>query len=326
MWGNRLGWILSVLIVLATVAGMLWIDAAGRRFSRPDAYGLDPANSAALSLPDPTLVVPSMTGDADASALYRQLIDRTLAALPAVEQFARAGRAGETRAIRPVLEPMLAAAGARRASVFASSPGELINYDNAHPGLSALELAGKAALRAALVEPRTRTSDARRTLEAVFALGHRLFEERLTYEELDLGLRLMAESAAALRRLAEQDELDPAARVASIDGFDRPRLVLARDRVLPIAARIRTLDGRVVAANAGNVMHWAKHAGDRVWRVEAILAVGRLRYFVGTEGKPGDAAAAARTLEELASDPDPVIQAAVRAAASLTQEQFRSLR
>lgn len=326
MWGNRLGWIISIVIVVATAAGLVWVDAYGRRESHADAFGLDPGNTARLELPDPTLVVPSMTDETDACTLYRLAIDRTLASRAKLEQFVRVGTGGDVDSIRVAIDPLLSGASARRATIFTSTPRELINYDNVHPGLAALELAGKAALRAALVTRKTRTSDARRMLEATFALGHRLFEERLTYAELDLGLRLMAESAAALRQLVQEDELDPAARVAQIVGFDQPRLELARQRVLPVAARIRTLDGRVVADNAGNVMHWAKHAGDRVWRVESILATGRLRFFVGSDGKPGDSAAATRTLEELSDDPDPVIRAAVEAARTLTHEQFRALR
>ena len=103
--------------------------------------------------------------------------------------------------------------------------------------------------------------------------------------------------------------------------------MLVKTRILPIASRIRTMDGRVVAANAGNMIRWAKDpAIDRVWRVESILALGRMRYSVGTGGTLGDQKQAARTLQMLQNDPDPLAQLAARRALELTVEQYRLLR
>lgn len=332
MFGNTLGWSISLAMVLLTAALLWWIETHSRA-GRADAFGLDPANVVPLALPPATLVVPGMTdASVDAADLYRQLVDRVGRERERVEAFA-AGRTIEgLPRVASALKPMVEArAAAPRAALFQRSPGELINYDNVQPRLATLELAGRAAIRLALLRQEDGPDEAKALLEAAFALGRHLFDERLTYAELDLGMRLMAESVAAMKRVAREAELDPAAALARLEQYDAERLRLAKERILPVAGRIRSLDPRVVSDNAGNVFHWANGAAaERVWRVEAILAVGRLRHYVGDAGRAGDRTAAERTLARLAADPatmaDPALAAAVDAARSLTPEQFRLLR
>jgi hypothetical protein len=307
MWGNTLGWSISALLVLVTAA-MLWLIETGGRASRADTFGRDPRNISRLELPPPTLVVPEMTGDEDSGELYLEAIRRA--------------DANQTDALQPLLQARTSA----RASIFLSTPRQIINYDNVHPPIAALERLATNAVRAA-AHSGTSPEQSRLLLESVFSLGHKLFSERLTYEELDLGMRLMAESTVALRRWTEKNQVDPAARIAQIDQFNDARLELTKTRILPVATRIRSLDGRVVAANAGNVMHWVQSPSiDRVWRVESILAVGRLRFFVGESGRGGNRIKADEVLHELSSEDDVVVRAAVDAAKALTPEQFRLLR
>jgi hypothetical protein len=46
-------------------------------------------------------------------------------------------------------------------------------------------------------------ADAMALYEATFALGDKLYQERLTYAELDAGLNLMAQGSTSIARLAE---------------------------------------------------------------------------------------------------------------------------
>jgi hypothetical protein len=75
----------------------------------------------------------------------------------------------------------------------------------------------------------------------------------------------------------------------------------------------------------GDVFYLAQHAQERMWRVEAILALGRMKYFVGEGGRRGDQRGATRHLKQHALDKDPVIRAAAKAALELTREQMRTL-
>jgi hypothetical protein len=63
--------------------------------------------------------------------------------------------------------------------------------------------------------------------------------------------------------------------------------------------------------------------------VEAILALGRMRYDIGggdgSNGRVADQRGAMRALRRYAEDPDPVIRTAAVAARDLTIEDYRRL-
>ena len=86
---------------------------------------------------------------------------------------------------------------------------------------------------------------------------------------------------------------------------------------------LTAVDERVVGEHPGDVFYLAQHAGDRVWRIEAIFAMGRMKYFVGTNGKTGDQRGASKMLKRLSEDSDPVIRAAATSARDLTIEEYR---
>lgn len=324
MLGNLQGWLISVVIVVTTVGVLQFVD--GRiRPTPPDGFGADRANAAPLVLPVEPLGRVSKVGEESVAALYLRAIESCDSKPDPHRTFARQGSFGEIETVRAALDLLDRAAALPTGPVFASTPATLINYDNIHPPLQTLELLGRVALRAGQVGRSTDRALAERWMRAAFMLGYNLFAERLTYEQLDTGLRLMAESAAVMKQGEREHAASPSP--GALDAFDAARLALARNRVLPIAGRIRTLDPTVVAANAGNVREWAKRSDtDRVWRVEAILALGRQRYFVGHGVTVGDERAARRLLEVLAENHDPVIAHTARTALSLAPEQFRMLR
>lgn len=324
MFGNVLGWFISAMLVTAAVAGLLYIDRSNRP-TPADAFGIESANSSLLSVPAPTLVAPRMVEAGDGAMEYRRAIEVVVADLDRYESFAKSGTFSTLPRIEPGLKILKSAGGFKSAAIFDGYRDELINFDNVKPPLQALDALGRSALRGALVQREVDRDRARRILESVFALGFHLFEERLTYEQLDLGMRLMAESAAGLKRMAKEDANVGAEE--QINQFDTARLALAKQKLLPIAARIRTMDSPTVAANAGNIVVWARDRNaDRVWRIEATMALGRMRYSVGTTGTRGDQKLASRALTVLSNDSDPAVALAAKRAAELTVEQYRLLR
>src|SRR5206468_10793092 len=162
---------------------------------------------------------------------------------------------------------------------------------------------------------------AMRYAQASFALGQRLFQERLTANELLAGLQLMAESAMVMKKLSGAS--GDGALSAKLSEFDSSRQELYRKRIEPMLRVLTAVDERVVGEHPGDVFYLAQHAGDRVWRVEAIFALGRMKYFVGLNGRTGDQRGATRKLKKLADDPDPVIRAAATSARDLTLEEYR---
>jgi hypothetical protein len=62
-----------------------------------------------------------------------------------------------------------------------------------------------------------------------------------------------------------------------------------------------------------------------MWRVEAILALGRMLFYDCEGRRIGDQRGASRALTNHLTDKDPVIRAAAKAALDLTREQMRTL-
>jgi hypothetical protein len=191
-----------------------------------------------------------------------------------------------------------------------------VNYDPDKPALEALRTLGQCARRAGQLIEKQRPAQAVRLYEATFALGTRLYQERLVWAELDVGLTLMAEGAALLAAA------DPS-RAEAIRRFDLARKTFVIDRLQPTLRVIASADQVVIDTHAGDVAWFARHAQDRMWRVEAIFKLGRYRF---NARHIGDQRAANSLLKELCDDPDPVIQAAARAARDLTEQQYRTLR
>ena len=79
--------------------------------------------------------------------------------------------------------------------------------------------------------------------------------------------------------------------------------------------------------HTGDIFYLAKNAADRVWRVEAIVALGRMKYFVGDADSVADQRGAMRLVREWSDDPnqDVVTRQAAKAARDLTIEQYRGI-
>ena len=89
---------------------------------------------------------------------------------------------------------------------------------------------------------------------------------------------------------------------------------------------ISSIDQNVIRQHTGDIFEIANRSQERMWRVEAILKLGRMKFDVGgNRGRFGDQAGAKRYLKSRVSDPDPFIKTAAKAAKDLTIEQYRSM-
>ena len=322
MWGNRLGWGISVLITVAVVSSLTFLARGASTISKPTQFGLEAADDA-LAIPVSPQTVLGAPKPCDAAQPYSEAI-ALYRREPNVYDDVAAGTSKATDASQlPAIQRLMEGTHCQQMSLFAADPPRVVRYGDA-PDLEALVAVGKAAVRLGLThQAAKRNADATRCYEAAFALGSKLYEERLTHRELMAGMELMGEGGVALSRLSfgSGDTI----RSEAAHKFEAARRATFTANVQPVASKLISIDRNVVGQHVGDVFHLADRAAERTWRVEAILALGRMQYFVGEGGRRGDQRGATRQLKQHASDKDPVIRAAANAALSLTREQMRTL-
>lgn len=322
MWGNRLGWIISNVILIVVIGSLSFYTRGASTISEPTQFGLEAADDAVgISVPAQTVLGPPKPCDAaqpysEALALYRREPDIYADVATGVS------RATDTAQL-PAVQRLIEGTHCQHMSLFAGEPGRIVQYGEP-PDLAALLTVGKAAVRLGLAHQATgRNADAIRCFEAAFALGAKLYDERLTYRELLAGLELMGEGGVALSRLSFST--GDTTRSEAAQTFEAARRSAFTSGVQPVASKLISIDRDIVGQHVGDVFYLAENATERMWRVEAILALGRMQYFVGEGGRRGDQRGATRHLKQHALDQDPVIRAAAKAALELTREQMRTL-
>jgi len=301
MWGNAFGWKISAGIFLMTMGFGWWLHGE-MQITDPTSLSLDPKNLAALSPPMPAVAIVDQNDPGDAGDKYSA----------AVANFDDDGGACDDYAQKPQgpLPGM---------NLFAKDPASIVDYQADHPALENLARLGADMETAALLLNRNgQTDDARKFLQAAYALGRNLFLERVDYDEFSKGMGLMD---GATTVLAEMEPADSSRRQMLTD--QQAALIDFNDqRVRPIYEVLASIDPQSIAVNAGDVYRFATKSDERMIRVEAILKLGRYRF---NSGRSADQLAAPRVLRRLAQDPDPVIRAAAKAAIDLTVEQYRMI-
>ena len=87
---------------------------------------------------------------------------------------------------------------------------------------------------------------------------------------------------------------------------------------------VQAFDAKTVGTHTGDLFELAKRSKERMWRVEALMALGRVRYFAGTGGTAANQRVAMALLREIAEeDEDYVVRTAAGAARNLTVEEHR---
>lgn len=311
-WGWSIAVAVLAAIVVSTPVLIGWIGTTS-----PTALGKDPAFVEPIKLPaDPESILPSDPAK-DATESYRM-------ALADYQKNPRDYEEFGTGFGRPPagIEQILLATTAGKARLFEDDPAKIVTYSLQKPDLQAFLEIGRTANRAALLRAGDDPKLARRYFESAFALGQKLYAERLNYAELSAGLGLMNESAIGLRYLARKTHDQAAEQQLSqfIDAYRQYN----KQHLLPTQRILSSIDPKIIEQHAGDVFLLARQSRERMWRTEAILKLGRTRF---NAGRSGDQRQANQYLKELASTPnlDRVLQTAVQAALNLSAEQFRSL-
>jgi hypothetical protein len=337
MFGNRLGWGISAVLTAIILLLLRWIAQVSA--ISPPSQGLAArTGNVALNLgnPDrqelldpiqlpfnPQRVLPAMTETADAGELYRKAIEEYKTDKYTYRDLFETDKP-KTSSYKdlPAIVFIVQAKDRTGMNLFAARPEEVIGYDKETTApIDALFDVGHAASQLALhlLKTKQQPGDALTLAEAVFSLGVKMCQERLRWREFEAGAELLRDAAFVIQ------QLDPAR--PDIDRVDPGMKVLLRDRCIPLWTVIGSIDQNVVGRTAGDVFYVAKNSKERLWRIEAILKLGRYKFNAGNEGRAADQRWAGLAVKRLANDPtlDPVLRAAAKAANELTEARFNMI-
>jgi len=314
MWGNRLGWGISAAMVLIAVGAWLLVENQ-LRVTAPTSFSQNAQNLAVLTPPLPANPIVDFNEPPDAGQLYRQAAIAFADNSEICEQF----EGNPQGAPPPPIQLVLDATNKRGVVIFGDVPGVLINYAGATPGLDVFNDLGHLIDGAGLMLfKEKRIDDAQRFYRAVYSLGLRLYDERLDYEEYSRGMGLMNEATIGL---AECEPRDSPLR-ADLQRQEEAVAAYDENHVKPIYQVLVSGDQQSIATYAGDIFVFAAQSRERMFRVEAILKLGRYRFDAA---RNADQVAVPRYLRKLLEDPDPAIRTAASAARDLTLEQYRMI-
>ena len=323
MFGNVKGWILSALIValvaiLFVSTGVLRVPPVSQPSGRIDF-------SERIALPiDPQPFLPTPTQSRNAGEIYRLAINE-------YENNEKLYAPGEAYSKSPAamvdanpkgIQFIVDAADCKDFDLFASRPDEVVHYNPTWPSLTALERMGMHALVAGVkYRERKDPETSEKYIKAVLLLGYRLYTERVVWQEMNAGMNLMINASAQLSKVyLEKKET---AKATACGEFQRQLDAYKRDKIVgPIVSALNSITTRTVGERGGDFFYLARESPERVWRVEALLALGRMKYNTSNRG---DQVAAKREVKRYLNDPDPAVRAAAKLADELTIERYRML-
>jgi hypothetical protein len=326
MWGNSLGWGISAVIVAVTVGSLVWVSRMLNQISDPTPFSQTSGAADAMAMPGPPEgALPDdsggNSGGVDTVALYHQAIDLYQKNPISFDRFLAEHDAENFKVVAPAVELLRQAAGKSSLGIFAGTPEEAVNYDPNTP-LKVLKEIGDCANEAGLVAKVANDKDgAIADFQAAFSLGQRMADERLCYAELTDGIGLMDGAAIEMGDIAKDN--GDRANADALNQFAVALSDFSNHKLVPIETVLSSIDQPTIEQYAGDLFWLARNSKERMWRVQSILALGRLKF---NAGKPGDNRGAARVTAEIAgTDPDPVIKTAAKAASELTEDQYGRL-
>lgn len=319
MWGNRLGWILSVAIVALIVGAFTFAWYAATRTTPPSEFSRHAEYFEVIELPGDPAHLLSIEGvqQQDAGRLYWEAIKivRDNAELYE-EATADTAKVDQYVAVQQILE----AAHYVRADIFQSRPDAVIKFGKKEP-LNALARAGGLCMGLGIQYAREKNYEqAKRYLTASYILGLRMYQDRQCRKELDSGLGLMAGSVLNLAKIAGIENR-PALQ-QRLEAFHKDYVQYDQQRIKPVERAITSIDPKVSREHVGDVFKLTQESKEKVWRIESIMRLGMYKY---NSPLAGDRLAALRMIREFGKSDDPAIQVAAIAARDLTVEEFHRL-
>lgn len=325
IWGNRLGWSLAGTSAVTLLAILVAIEWLGGVTTAPTSFGLDPKNFVPLETPGEVrdLAASILTSEGDAAEHYREAV-RLYKANDYYFDGLRQGYERDTAKAKPAFDAVVRGTTARQNTYFSSNPLLLINYGDL-PELTALDTIAECMLvEGSRLSARKQHTQAEQLYRAVFSLGYKLTEERMVHRQLRIGLAMLGGAASAMQfSMQAQDRAAEAERWKRISDWSRE---ISTKTITPMWRVIGSIDEKVIGRHNGDVFRFAStDQKERMWRVESVLKLGRMRYTVGQGGRGGDQRVLRSVLQRYAGDSDPWVALAAEAAQKLTVEEFRMI-
>jgi hypothetical protein len=270
---------------------------------------------------NPRALVP--VGSGDSTSLYTQALDAYNADPssydPGLVTKAKLGPADLKKLT--AMELLLQASDAGKGTVYATRPESIVRYGlEQYKGLDAAYNLGRFANGLGQrLKIAKRPDEAKKYFAAAFNLGYAMCTERLTYMEFYRGQELMQNGVLGLAEV----EPDRASELRAWPPQMKDMIDDKQSRFVQLHNAMNMFDKAAIERNAGDVYNLAKNSQDRMWRIEAIMAVGHFRY---NAVNPGDQRGAAKFLDGLAaSDPtDGPTKVAIKVAQDLTLAQHNT--
>ncbi|MGA2496265.1 MAG: hypothetical protein ABSH20_00905 [Tepidisphaeraceae bacterium] len=334
MFGNRIGFGVSVVMLIAAGLFLWFIQVLGTTMSPATAVGANAA-SYTMKLPlDPRKIAEDkdtgwMKEEGDSTPLYKELDDFYESNHKAFGNFVSEGNCNLQNPNLPTIEKgaalLIKAGKLKGGGVFKDNPAEIITYDADKPRLHRIKAFKDVFFRlAALYRSAGQEDKAREIYQGIFSFGVKLYEERYVAEEwyrgrnmLDIGIYLgkMAEAkspAAAVQFRACEDQIAP----------------FFRSNIEPPLTAIQYM-----YPNPADMVALAEKGGDPMWRVEGTLQLGRIKFSSNIQvsrekmipiTRP-DVLAAIREIQILTNDPDPRVRKAAQLAQELDEPGYRKM-
>ncbi|MGH7215572.1 MAG: hypothetical protein ACREIT_12470 [Tepidisphaeraceae bacterium] len=319
MWGNKLGWGISAAIVIFAAGVVMLINAADALTPATD-FGRN--NLGKIELPVVPSTVVAMDQTCDAGDLYRQAVVDYTSNLSTYNKLRSTKRTAAELARLKGVQLLVQATRCNGMTMFSRQPERVISYDSDRPQLEALQQLGETAIHAGMLHNLEKNPvEAMKYFDAAFALGAKLYAERLVYAELHTGLGLMGGAADRIMSTASMAN-DPSRGTAAQDFLDAYQQY-DREKIRPMAQAITTIDQDILERQVGDVFLVAKEGQEPMWRVEAALKLGRYKF---NAGRAGDQRGARRLLRYLVNDSDPNVKLAAQKGLELELIRYRQLR
>ncbi len=328
MWGNRAGWIASAVLVLIFVALVYTIAGTNDPTDPTDDF-MEKLHPLTLKVNPESLVSANDSGDA--GPLYAQAVEE----FKAHKDLYMGKTPPPAGSPLPAFDLLVQAAHKSQMSMFSSNPGQLIDYNNVHPQLEAMQQLGLACIRhgfrlgkvpKASSQPASADQVARgvQLVEAGFALGTKMYNERVTYQEFVAAVSVLSEGSVTLASILGASD----ARRAHSFSMLHDELLASQKDYSYIFSTLHSIDPKFNAQAAGNVFYLVNPKNrakvDRMWTVEALRTLGRFRW--SDVGIAANQRMANRRCKELANDPDPLVKQAAILGRDLTAEQYHDVK
>ncbi len=329
MFGNRIGYGASVVILILAGVFLWFIHALGTKMSAGTEVAAN-APRLTMKLPvDPRKLAEEgwMKEEGDSTPVYKELDDLYEANHKAFGNFVN--ECNLQNPYLPTIEKgaalLIKAGKLKGGGVFKENISEIITYDADKPRLHRIKALNDVYFRlAALYKNANQENRAKEIYQALFSLGVKLCEERYVKEEWQRGRNILA-IGLYLGRMMEASSPATAAQFKACE-----------DQFLPFFKQHMEMTQTAVQyfyPNPADMVALAQKAGDMMWRVEGILQLGRIKYSSHIQisrdkmipiTRP-DVVATVRQIESLLNDPDPRVRLAAKLAHELDEPSYRKL-